>query len=113
VRLGKFRDPDLVVLRDSNDARQLKGYWLGVDLVVEVVSEDDPERDTEVKRVDYAEAGVLEYWIVDPFEATVMVLTLQGSEYLEVGMFRPGEQAHSQLFTGFVIAVNEVLPRDA
>ena len=38
VREGKFRDPDLLVLRDSSDPRYQDRYWLGADLVVEVVT---------------------------------------------------------------------------
>ena len=32
----------------------------------EVVSPDRPERDLVDKRIDYAEAGIPEYWVVDP-----------------------------------------------
>ena len=34
--------------------------------MVEVVSEDDPGRDLVTKRLEYAQAGIPEYWIVDP-----------------------------------------------
>src|SRR5690242_15790277 len=54
VRTGKFREPDLLVVRDARDPRRQNTYWLGADLVVEIVSPDDPERDTVVKRKDYA-----------------------------------------------------------
>ena len=66
IREGKFREPDLLLLRDRSDARCGNRYWLGADLVAEVVSPDDPDRDLVVKRADYAEAGIPEYWIVDP-----------------------------------------------
>jgi hypothetical protein len=33
-------------VRDANDPRRQNQYWLGADLVVEIVSPDDPERDT-------------------------------------------------------------------
>ena len=42
-----------------------KAFWLGADVVVEVVSPDDPERDTKLKRADYAEARIPEYWILN------------------------------------------------
>ena len=38
VREGKFREPDLLLLRDRSDARGRDRYWLGADLVAEVVS---------------------------------------------------------------------------
>ena len=59
IRAGKFREPDLLLLRDRADRRCKDRYWLGADLVVEVVSPDDPGRDLVEKRADYAEAGIL------------------------------------------------------
>ena len=41
-------------------------HWTGADLVIEVVSPDDPDLDLVVKRQEYAQAGIPEYWIVDP-----------------------------------------------
>ena len=55
IREGKFREPDLAALCDRSDARNQERFWLGADLVVEVVSPDDPDRDLVVKRADYAE----------------------------------------------------------
>ena len=66
VREGKFREPDLLLLRDRSDPRRGDRFWLGADLVAEIVSPDDPARDLVVKRADYAEAAVPEYWIVLP-----------------------------------------------
>src|SRR5438128_203432 len=62
---GKFREPDILLVRDARDPRRQNRYWLGADLVVEVVSEDDPDRDITTKRADYADAGIPEYWIVN------------------------------------------------
>ena len=45
-------------------------------LVVEVIGEDDPERDLVTKRLEYAQAGIPEYWIVDPRTDTIDVLRL-------------------------------------
>jgi len=72
-------------------------YWVGVDLAVEVVSADDPERDTKVKCHDYAQADIPEYWIVNPRKATITVLVLEGKAYTEYGMFQRGERALSKL----------------
>ena len=78
IREGKFREPDLLVLRERSDPRNQDRYWLGADLVAEVVSPDDPDRDLVEKRADYAEAGIPEYWIADPRDETITVLTLDG-----------------------------------
>jgi Uma2 family endonuclease len=66
IRAGKYREPDILMLLDASDPRYQDAYWLGADLVVEVVSPDRPERDIEEKPRDYAEAGIPEYWIVNP-----------------------------------------------
>jgi Uma2 family endonuclease len=109
VRAGRFREPDLLLVRDANDPRRQNRYWLGADLVVEIVSEDDPERDTQVKRAEYAQASIPEYWIVNPLEQTITVLALEGAIYSEHGVFGRGDRAVSKLLEGFTISVDEVL----
>lgn len=107
VRPDKFREPDILLLRAENDPRNQESFWLGADLVVEIVSADDPERDTKVKRVEYAQAGIPEYWIVNPIDETITVLNLD-DEYVEHGTFRRDDTATSLLLSGFGVRVNEV-----
>ncbi len=108
IREGKFREPDLVLVRDARDARRQNRFWLGADLVVEIVSPDEPKRDLVDKRRDYAEAGIPEYWIVDPRTETVTVLALRGAAYVEHGVFNRGAQAHSRLLDGLTVDVGAV-----
>ncbi len=109
VRAGKFREPDLLVLLDENDSRRQNAFWLGADLVVEIVSPDNPERDTEEKPLDYAATGIPEYWIVNPLKSTISVLVLEADGYVEHGIFHRGELAMSKLLESFTISVDEVL----
>jgi Uma2 family endonuclease len=109
IRADAFREPDILLLRDANDPRRHNRYWEGADLVVEVVSPDNPERDTHVKRVDYAEAGIAEYWIVDPEQDRVSVLRLDADVYIEHGIFGRGSVATSALLQGFAVDVDAVL----
>jgi Uma2 family endonuclease len=108
IRKEKFREPDLLVMLNAADPRRQDAFWLGADLVMEIVSPDNPERDKVVKRVDYAEALIPEYWIVDPEEETITVLRLEGEGYVEHGVFRRGEEATSRLLSGFYVAASEV-----
>ena len=108
IRPGKQREPDLLLVLDPHDARNQEAYWLGADLVVEVVSPDDPERDTLLKPKEYAEAGIPEYWIVNPLDETITVLVLVGAAYAEHGVFRCGQQATSRLLAGFRVSVEAV-----
>jgi Uma2 family endonuclease len=109
VRPDKFREPDILLLCDANDRRNQNAYWLGADLVVEIVSPDRPERDTEEKPLDYAEASIPEYWIVNPLDETITVLKLEGGAYTEHGISRRGETASSKLLEGFAVQVDAVL----
>ena len=61
-----------------------------------------------VKRADYTEASVPEYWIVDPDGETVTVLTLAGDAYVEHGVFARGDAATSALLYGVVVDVNSL-----
>ena len=108
IREGKFREPDLLMLCGRSDPRNQDRYWLGADLVAEVVSPDDPDRDLVEKRADYAEAAIPEYWIVDPRDETITVLTLDGEAYVEHGAYARGSQATSRLIDGFTADVSAV-----
>src|SRR5271166_4281544 len=87
VRKGKFREPDLLLLRSASDSRRQNRFWTGADLVIEVVSADKPQRDLVEKRHDYAEGGVSEYWIVNPLDQTILVLVLTKKKYRRLGIF--------------------------
>ena len=108
VREGKYREPDLLMLRDRSDPRRQDRYWLGADLVVEVVSPDDPDRDLVEKRADYAEGGIPEYWIADPRDETITVLALKDGAYVEHGVFGRGGSAMSPQLEGFAADVSAV-----
>ncbi len=77
-------EPDLAFV--SNDRLHLvqNGFMDGApDLAVEIISPDSVHRDYEDKRRRYEEAGVREYWIVDPAEQSAMFLSLTESGFVE------------------------------
>jgi Uma2 family endonuclease len=77
-----------------------------------VVSADKPERDLVEKRGDYAEAGIPEYWIVNPETETITVLRLEDTAYAEHGVFGRGAEAASALVPGFIVSVDAVFDAD-
>lgn len=105
VASGTFREPDVVVLLDANDSRREDRAWQGADLVVEVVSPDDPRRDYVDKRAEYAAAGIAEYWILDPETERVTVLSLANGAYAGPEFAR-GADAKSKLLAGFTVSVD-------
>ena len=112
VAPDRFREPDLVLLLDVNDPRNQNAYWLGADLVVEIVSPDHVERDMVLKRADYALAGIPEYWIVHPEDETITVLTLATNTYVEHGVFSRGDTATSAMLQDFHVSVDAVCDAD-
>ena len=112
ARPGKFREPDLLALLDAKDPRNQNEYWHGADWVLEVVSPGGPHRDLVQKRLDYAEAGIPEYWIVNPLNDSITVLTLADGQYVEHGVFRPGDRADSPTLPGFTVDVAAVFAAD-
>lgn len=62
-----YREPDLFFLAKANLDRLTNDKLIGPpDLIVEIVSKSSMKQDREDKLKEYAAAGVLEYWIVDP-----------------------------------------------
>jgi Uma2 family endonuclease len=121
----RFREPDLLLLRDASDRRRGERFWTGADLVVEVLSPDDPDRDLVVKRAEYAAAGIGEYWIVDPEQDTVTVLgrggrgsvvvpepepaaTDESDGYVELGRYERGDRVTSRALPDAVAHVDEI-----
>lgn len=111
LRPNLIREPDILFMRRENAGRMTDDVWEGADLVVEVVSEDakSRKRDLQEKRREYAEAGIPEYWIVDPQEGRVTVLTLVGKEYAVLAEGAAGQRVTSKLLAGFEVGVDEVL----
>ncbi len=108
---GKYSEPDIVFMLDEHADRKGERYWRGADLVMEVVSPDDRRRDLVTKRREYAQAGIPEYWIIDPVERRITVLTLRGEQYEIHGAFEAGQQATSVLLDEFTVDVAAVFSR--
>jgi Uma2 family endonuclease len=105
LRSGRFREPDLLAVLDAHDSRCQDRFWTGADLLAEVVCKDNPARDLVLKKREYAQAGIPEYWIVNPINETVIVYRLQGKRYARHGLFRRGQRATSALLPGFAVDV--------
>jgi Uma2 family endonuclease len=96
----KYREPDIVLMLAENAGRLGEEFAEGADLVVEVLSENR-SRDLEVKRGEYARAGIPEYWVVDPAERRVTVLQLDRLEYAVFSEAQGSGRVDSKLLPGF------------
>ncbi|CUS03983.2 conserved protein of unknown function [Candidatus Promineifilum breve] len=107
---GEYREPDLLYLSVEQRAAIVGDYPDRAALVMEIVMGEAEDRDRVYinKRRDYAQAGIPEYWIVDPQEEVIFVLRLEGKEYVEHGRFIAGDTATSSLLPGFTVPVADV-----
>ena len=65
------RAPDILFVAKENLDRLKDNHLSGpADLVVEIISPDDPNRDRVVKFREYEAGGVKEYWLIDPIQRT-------------------------------------------
>jgi Uma2 family endonuclease len=103
-------EPDLGFVRLEREAIIRKGYVDGPpDLAVEIVSGDSVDRDYESKRRRYEQAGVAEYWIIDPDETRATFL-VRGAE----GFVESSPVDHlftSRILPGFVLDVRWLCQR--
>ena len=100
-------------MADKDDSRNQEAYWTGADLVVEVVSPDDPKRDLVDKRREYAQAGIPEYWIVNPQTGEILILVLDDNGYREHGRFTRSDLATSPTLDDITIDVSAILDADS
>jgi Uma2 family endonuclease len=120
VRLwpGKFREPDIVFLSREHGDRRGEQFWGVPDLVVEVISprtehSSGTERaDRREKFEEYARAGILEYWLVDPRGYTIEVYVLREEVYHLLGRWGLGEVGRSEVLEGFDVPVAAVLTEE-
>jgi len=106
---GKVREPDIVFMSDAHKDRIREKYWGVPDLVVEVLSKSNVNADRVEKFAEYVQAGISEYWIVDPEAKTIEVYTLKKSTYDLFGKWEIGEIAHSNLLSSFEAAVDTIV----
>jgi Uma2 family endonuclease len=111
---GKMREPDIVFMRREHADRRHDNFWDGADLVMEVTSPHDQNRDKITKRDEYARAGIPEYWLVDPLEKTVTVFALsgRGGDYATHGVFELGSLAESASLAGFAVDISALFSTD-
>lgn len=105
-QIPSLRVPDLMVVRKEHLDRVQARYVEGpADLVVEIVSPDSVRRDYVEKHREYAEAGVPEYWIVDPGNKVLTAFTLAQSGRYEVLFEGSKGKVASKVLPGFWLHV--------
>lgn len=100
--------PDICVVCDETkiDARGVCG---APDLVVEVLSPGNTKHEVRTKFELYEEAGVREYWLINPEEENVIVYLLDENKKLNSGkMYAGGDFISSVAVAGFTTDVEQL-----
>ena len=106
--LQRAPEPDIVIILDEHRDIVGRSRVEGApDIVVEILS-TDRNRHLVRKRQIYAEAGVAEYWPIDPRNDTVTQLELQGSAYVERAVLGPSDVLTTPLLPGLAIPLSEI-----
>jgi len=74
--------PDLVVICDADKIKNGKVCYGAPDMVIEILSPSNAKHDKMTKYVKYEQAGVSEFWIVDPEERLVEAYILRDGSYI-------------------------------
>jgi Uma2 family endonuclease len=102
--------PDVLVLCDKTKlgpkGENIKG---APDMVIEVISKSSAYIDRVLKHKKYMEAGVREYWIVDPSNKAVCVNLLENKKYY-VRNYGNTDTIPVQVLSGLEINLGEIFP---
>ncbi|MDR3338116.1 MAG: Uma2 family endonuclease [Treponema sp.] len=93
--------PDIAVVCDRSKLEKQSCNG-APDLVIEILSPSNARHDTFLKFHKYLEAGVREYWIVDPEEKIVQVHILDNGRYV-TNMYNDKGQVPVSVLPGCVI----------
>ena len=103
LRPGLRRTPDLFYLTPQHEAQLSEHYYCGApDVVWEIVPEGGREQDRRQRFLDYEQAGVAEYWLIDREARSVRVYQRgETGEYRRVPA--SGGRLDSSVIPGFWI----------
>lgn len=102
--------PDICVICEESKLDDL-GCNGSPDLIIEIISPNNSKHDTVTKYNLYEEAGVLEYWIVEPTNRLVLVYVLDNGKYRGLQPFGEDMVVESQVIKGLEVSVNDVFRR--
>ena len=100
--LSPAREPDLqIVVKERADIVQRTMTAGPADIVIEIVSEESQQRDTETKFAEYQAGGVREYWLLNPLNKTSRFYRL-GNDGLYKLVELPDGIFHSEVLPHFM-----------
>ena len=102
---SKYLEPDISVIcdKDKLDERGCKG---APDWIIEIVSPSSKPMDYYTKLALYREAGVREYWIVDPLRQIILVYDMEHGDSPVIHSF--SDSILVRIYPGFSIDFSQL-----
>ena len=101
------REPDILFIEQRHLARLHETYLDGpADLVVEVISPESIARDRGDKFIEYEQAGVREYWLIDPVRTRAEFYVLDRKKQYRLVEPDATGKYYSHVVKGFWIKVD-------
>jgi Uma2 family endonuclease len=99
--------PDISVICDE-DKLDERGCVGAPDLVIEILSPGNTNREMKDKFEIYQEAGVKEYWIVEPNDQFILIYSLQKGKYIGSKPYTIEDVITSTIIPDFSLDVKEI-----
>ena len=99
--------PDLCVICDENKLDE-RGAFGAPDLVIEILSPGNSKKEMKYKYDLYEEAGVLEYWIVNPADKTFLIFVLKDNQFVGMHPLIEEDTIKSPLFPELDFVLEEI-----
>lgn len=99
--------PDICVVCDV-DKIDKRGCTGAPDIVVEILSPGNNQKELRNKYEVYEESGVLEYWIISPQDKTFLKYTLVDDKYQPSRLMTIGDTIQTPILPGFVLDLDTV-----
>lgn len=99
--------PDLCIVCDKAKIDEY-GCLGAPDLVVEILSPGNSKKEMRIKFDLYEEAGVREYWIVDPAHQTIQLFVLTDNKFIFIRNYITDDLMLSGIFPELTINVNNL-----
>lgn len=103
--------PDICVICDESKL-DVKGCIGAPDLVIEILSPGNTEKEVQLKFELYEEAGVKEYWLVYPAEENIAVFVLNEKGKFEgAKIYATRSRIVSKAVNGLIIDANDIFKK--
>ena len=108
-RIAEPVQPDILFIREEHRPAGGDPNFQGVpDLIVEILSPSTRSYDRKTKLAAYRDAGVPEFWLVDPQTRTVVIHGWEAGQFIELQRGGEGDEVGSVVLPGFRVQVGQL-----